>query len=123
VVRLAELVWSAAFSNDGQRLVTGRHGLTARVWDVATGRKKGSGEDSLHCVRNHFLTPFFSFLIPFSLSLFHRALKEAYKILFIRKLTQAESLAALRAMSPFPESVRQLADFIEKSDRGIVRRA
>jgi UDP-N-acetylglucosamine acyltransferase len=52
-----------------------------------------------------------------------RALKEAYKILFLRRLTQTESLAALRALSPCPESVRHLADFIESSERGILRRA
>lgn len=50
-----------------------------------------------------------------------RALKEAYKTLFLRGLPQAAALAALRAQESMPESVRQLADFIEASERGITR--
>jgi eukaryotic-like serine/threonine-protein kinase len=33
-------IWSAAFSRDGQRIVTGTHGLTATVWDAASGREQ-----------------------------------------------------------------------------------
>jgi UDP-N-acetylglucosamine acyltransferase len=50
-----------------------------------------------------------------------RALKEAYKTLFLRGLPQSEALAALRAQSPVSDPVRHLADFIETSERGITR--
>jgi UDP-N-acetylglucosamine acyltransferase len=50
-----------------------------------------------------------------------RALKESYKTLFWRHLSQADALAALRSRSPLPECVRYLADFIESSRRGITR--
>jgi WD40 repeat protein len=33
-------IWSAAFSRDGRRIVTGTHGLTATVWDAASGREQ-----------------------------------------------------------------------------------
>jgi dipeptidyl aminopeptidase/acylaminoacyl peptidase len=33
-----EKIWSAAFSGDGRRLVTGSLGLTATVWDAASGK-------------------------------------------------------------------------------------
>lgn len=50
-----------------------------------------------------------------------RALKEAYKTLFLRGLPQTEALAILRARQPLPECLRHLADFIESSERGITR--
>lgn len=31
-------IWSAAFSRDGRRIVTGTHGLTATVWDADSGQ-------------------------------------------------------------------------------------
>jgi WD40 repeat protein/tRNA A-37 threonylcarbamoyl transferase component Bud32 len=33
-------IWSAAFSRDGRRIVTGTHGLTAKVWDAASGKEQ-----------------------------------------------------------------------------------
>ena len=33
-------IWSAAFSRDGRRIVTGTHGLTATVWDAASGKEQ-----------------------------------------------------------------------------------
>ncbi|MCW5550760.1 MAG: protein kinase [Verrucomicrobiae bacterium] len=33
-------IWSAAFSRDGRRIVTGTHDLTARVWDAASGHEQ-----------------------------------------------------------------------------------
>lgn len=50
-----------------------------------------------------------------------RALKQAYKSLFLRGLTQAEALAVLRVEHPLSEPVRHLADFIEASARGVTR--
>jgi UDP-N-acetylglucosamine acyltransferase len=50
-----------------------------------------------------------------------RALKEAYKTLFMRGLPQSEALALVRAQHPLPASLRHLADFIEASERGITR--
>jgi UDP-N-acetylglucosamine acyltransferase len=50
-----------------------------------------------------------------------RALKEAYKTLFMRGLPQSEALAIVRAPDPLPASLRILADFIEASERGITR--
>jgi UDP-N-acetylglucosamine acyltransferase len=50
-----------------------------------------------------------------------RALKEAYKTLFMRGRPQAEALATLRAQEPLLESIRLLTDFIEASARGITR--
>ena len=50
-----------------------------------------------------------------------RALKEAYKTLFMRGLPQSEALALVRTRHPLPDSLRQLADFIEASERGITR--
>ncbi|MFN0125160.1 MAG: acyl-ACP--UDP-N-acetylglucosamine O-acyltransferase [Verrucomicrobiales bacterium] len=50
-----------------------------------------------------------------------RALKEAYKTLFLRGLPQAEALSIVRAQAPLPPSLGQLADFIEASERGITR--
>ena len=46
------IVWSAAFSPDGQRVVTASGDKTARVWNAATGdalakaSPKGEGFDS-----------------------------------------------------------------------------
>ncbi|MGI8602303.1 MAG: acyl-ACP--UDP-N-acetylglucosamine O-acyltransferase [Verrucomicrobiales bacterium] len=51
-----------------------------------------------------------------------RQLKEAYKILFMRSLPQADALQALLSIETAGEPVRQLADFIAQSERGIVRR-
>lgn len=50
-----------------------------------------------------------------------RALKEAYKNLFMRGLPLAEALKALRAQAEGGEPVAHLANFIEASQRGIVR--
>jgi len=33
-------IWSAAFSRDGRRIVTGTGGLTAKVWDAASGKEQ-----------------------------------------------------------------------------------
>jgi WD40 repeat protein/predicted Ser/Thr protein kinase len=33
-------IWSAAFSRDGRRIVTGTHSLTATVWDAANGKEQ-----------------------------------------------------------------------------------
>jgi WD40 repeat protein len=33
-------IWSAAFSRDGRRIVTGTHGLIAAVWDAASGKEQ-----------------------------------------------------------------------------------
>jgi WD40 repeat protein/predicted Ser/Thr protein kinase len=33
-------IWSAAFSRDGRRIVTGTHSLTATVWDAANGKER-----------------------------------------------------------------------------------
>ena len=33
-------IWSVAFSRDGRRIVTGTHGLTATVWDAASGKQQ-----------------------------------------------------------------------------------
>jgi WD40 repeat protein len=33
-------IWSAAFSGDGRRIVTGTHALTAKVWDAANGKEQ-----------------------------------------------------------------------------------
>ena len=35
----ADLVWSAAFSADGKRILTGSWDKTAKVWDAATGQE------------------------------------------------------------------------------------
>src|SRR5262249_44911507 len=35
----ASLVWSAAFSADGRRILTGSWDKTAKVWDAATGQE------------------------------------------------------------------------------------
>jgi UDP-N-acetylglucosamine acyltransferase len=50
-----------------------------------------------------------------------RALKEAYKTLFMRGLPQVDALATLREMEPPTETVRSLCDFIDASERGITR--
>jgi len=50
-----------------------------------------------------------------------RLLKEAYKILFLRKLPQIDALAAIRALTPSSESLAHFANFVEASPRGIVR--
>lgn len=50
-----------------------------------------------------------------------RALRQAYKLLFMRKLTQAEALNAIRKLSPLPDCVRHLADFVASSQRGIIK--
>jgi len=33
-------IWSAAFSHNDRRIVTGSHGLTATVWDATTGEEQ-----------------------------------------------------------------------------------
>jgi WD40 repeat protein len=33
-------VWSAAFSHNDRRIVTGSHGVTANVWDATTGKEQ-----------------------------------------------------------------------------------
>jgi len=50
-----------------------------------------------------------------------RALKEAYKTLFLRGLPQADALALLRSHPHLPDCLRHLADFVETSERGITR--
>lgn len=50
-----------------------------------------------------------------------RALKEAYKTLFMRGLPLAEALAVLRAVRPVSDRVMHLVEFIEASERGIIR--
>lgn len=50
-----------------------------------------------------------------------RALKDAYKTLFLRGLPQADALAALRQAAPSLECIHHLANFIEGSKRGITR--
>jgi WD40 repeat protein len=40
-MRHADIVWSAAFSPDGRRVVTASSDRTAQVWDAATGRPIG----------------------------------------------------------------------------------
>jgi UDP-N-acetylglucosamine acyltransferase len=52
-----------------------------------------------------------------------RALKEAYKLLFMRKLPQSDALAALRNTSLLVDCIRHLADFVETSQRGIIKGA
>ena len=33
-------IWSAAFSHNGRRIVTGSHGLSATVWDATTAKSR-----------------------------------------------------------------------------------
>ena len=50
-----------------------------------------------------------------------RILKEAYKTLFMRGLQLSEALAVLRALTPVSERVNHLVEFIEASERGVLR--
>ncbi len=50
-----------------------------------------------------------------------RVLKEAYKILYIRKLPKAAAIEALRDLTSQDPVVGLLADFIANSERGIIR--
>lgn len=50
-----------------------------------------------------------------------RALKEAYKILYIKRLPLAEAIEALRTMAVESPETGALADFIAESQRGIIR--
>lgn len=50
------------------------------------------------------------------------AIREAYKVLFLRGLTQAAALAELRRGNP-PKEVLAMAAFIESSKRGVTRPA
>jgi UDP-N-acetylglucosamine acyltransferase len=50
-----------------------------------------------------------------------RALKEAYRILYRSNLNTKQALAELRATLEGSAEVQQLIEFIESSERGIIR--
>jgi UDP-N-acetylglucosamine acyltransferase len=50
-----------------------------------------------------------------------RALHRAFRLLFAAKMNTGQALEKLRSEAAESEDIRYLAEFIEKSERGIVR--
>jgi len=50
-----------------------------------------------------------------------KAIKEAFRLIYRSKYNTAQALEAVRKELPQSEEVRQIVEFIEKTERGIIR--